>query len=136
MPEFSDLTISAEKVCFVVAKARQFDAKDVLTDPGDDSNPTDDGGRAILEDHADDPVRQELAQFIAGLNIDEQIDLVALAWLGRGDGDLDGWVDLRTAASDAHNTRTARYLIGTPLLADYLEEALAAFGESCEGYDA
>jgi hypothetical protein len=136
MPEFSDLTISAEKVCFVVAKARQFDAKDVLTDPGDDSNPTDDGGRAILEDHADDPVRQELAQFIAGLNIDEQIDLVALAWLGRGDGDLDGWVDLRAAASDAHNTRTARYLIGTPLLADYLEEALAAFGESCEGYDA
>jgi hypothetical protein len=136
MPEFSDLTISAEKVCFVVAKARQFDAKDVLTDPGDDSNPTDDGGRAILEDHADDPVRQELAQFIAGLNIDEQIDLVALAWLGRGDGDLDGWVDLRTAASDAHNTRTARYLIGTPLLAEYLEEALAAFGESCEGYDA
>jgi hypothetical protein len=135
MPEFSDLSISGEKVCFVAAKARQFDAKDVLTDPGDDSNPTDDGGRAILEDHADDPVRQELVEFISGLNVDEQIDLVALAWLGRGDGDLDSWSDLRLQASEAHNARTASYLIGTPLLADYLEEALDQFGESCEDYE-
>jgi Protein of unknown function (DUF3775) len=135
MPEFSDLSISAEKVCFVIAKARQFDAKDVLTDPDDGSNPADDGGRAILEDHGDDPVRQELAQFIADMNVDEQVDLVALAWLGRGDGDLDGWSALRSAAADAHNNRTARYLLGTPLLADYLEEALSLFDESCEDYE-
>jgi hypothetical protein len=135
MPEFSELSISAEKVCFVVAKARQFDAKDVLTDPGDDSNPTDDRSIAVLEDHPEDPVRQELVQFIAGLNVDEQIDLVALTWLGRGDGDLDGWSDLRNEAGEAHNERTARYLIGTPLLGDYLEEALAQFGESCEDYE-
>lgn len=135
MVEFSDLTITTEKVCFVAAKARQFDAKDAVTDPGDDFNPSDDGGRAILEDHGDDPVRQELGEFIAGLNVDEQIDLVALAWLGRGDGDLESWDDLRAQAADAHNRRTARYLIGTPLLADYLGEALAQFGESCDDVD-
>ena len=132
MPEFSDLTISAEKVCFIIAKARQFDAKDAVTDPGDDSNPSDDGGRAILEDHPDDAVRQELAEFIAGLNVDEQVDLVALAWLGRGDGDRDDWAELRDQAAQAHNHRTARYLLGTPLLADYLGEALDQFGQSCE----
>ncbi len=57
--------------------------------------------------------------------MDEQIDLVALMWLGRGDGDLDNWRELRAEASRAHNNRTASYLIGTPMLADYLEEALS-----------
>jgi hypothetical protein len=79
MAEFSDLSISAENVCYVIAKARQFDAKDEVTDPDDSSNPSDDGGRAILEDHADDPVQKEFITFVAGLNVDEQVDLVALA---------------------------------------------------------
>lgn len=135
MAEFSDLSISAENVCYVIAKARQFDAKDEVTDPDDSSNPSDDGGRAILEDHADDPVQKEFITFVAGLNVDEQVDLVALAWLGRGDGDLDGWDALRREAADAHNNRTAHYLLGTPLLADYLEEALSQFGESCDEFE-
>jgi hypothetical protein len=36
----------------------------------------------------------------------------------------------------AHNNRTASYLLGTPLLANYLEDALSQFGESCEDLDA
>ena len=71
----------------------------------------------------------------AGLNVDEQIDLVALMWLGRGDGDLDNWRDLRAEAARAHNNRTASYLIGTPMLADYLEEALSQFGKSFEDFE-
>ena len=67
--------------------------------------------------------------------MDEQTDLVALMWLGRGDGDLDGWKDLRTEASRAHNNRTASYLTGTPMLADYLEEALSQFGKSFEDFE-
>ncbi len=63
---------------------------------------------------------------------DEQIDLVALAWLGRGDGTLDDWDNLRDEAARAHNNRTAAYLLGLPLLPDYLEEALAQFGITCE----
>jgi hypothetical protein len=30
-----DLSISPEKVCYIIAKAREFDAKDVVTDPDD-----------------------------------------------------------------------------------------------------
>lgn len=77
------LTISPEKVFFVIVKAREFDAKDVVTDPSPGSNPSDDRDAAILEDHSNDPVVEELTSFINSLSEDEQIDLVTLAWLGR-----------------------------------------------------
>ncbi len=80
-----ELTISSEKVCFIVVKAHEFDAKDAVTEPDPGSNPSDDGDAAVLEDHADDPVLQELTSFIDALSEDEQIDLVALTWLGRDD---------------------------------------------------
>jgi hypothetical protein len=43
------------------------------------------------EDHKDDPVLAELNGFIGALTEDEQIDLVALTWLGRGDGTIEDW---------------------------------------------
>ena len=129
------LSISPEKVCFVVVKAREFDAKDVVTDPGEASNATDDTMISVLEDHSDDPVAQELRGFIGALTEDEQIDLVTLAWLGRGDGTIKDWDELRAEASRAHNKRTASYLLGMPLLPDHLEDALADFGCSCEEFE-
>jgi hypothetical protein len=128
------LSISPEKVCFFILKARQFDVKDVVTDPDSGSNPTDDAMIAVLEDHPDDPTEQELRSFIDALTEDEQIDLVALTWLGRGDGTIDEWDDLRREAARLHNRRTAAYLLGKPMLADHLEEGLSLFGRSCEGY--
>jgi len=127
-----NLSISPDKLGFIIAKAREFDAKDVVTDPDDSSNATDDGMLAVLEDHPDDPVVQELTAFIRALTEDEQIDLVALTWLGRGDGTLEDWDDLRAEASRAHNRRTASYLLGMPLLPNHLEDALAQFGISCD----
>ena len=127
-----DLSISPEKVCYIIAKAREFDAKDVVTDPDDASNPTDDAMVSVLEDHRDDPVVQEIAAAIFAMSEDEQIDLVTLAWLGRGDGSLGDWPELRAEAARAHNKRTASYLLGMPLLADFLDEALAQFGHSCD----
>ena len=38
------LTISPEKVCFIIIKAREFDAKDEVTEPDPGSNPSDDKG--------------------------------------------------------------------------------------------
>src|SRR2546425_413119 len=81
---------------------------------------------SVLEDHKDDPVYSEITAFIGALTEDEQIDLVALAWLGRGDGTIEDWSELRAQAASEHNRRTARYLLGLPLLADYLEEGLSA----------
>jgi hypothetical protein len=122
------LAISAEKVGYIIAKAREFDVKDVVTDPDSGSNAVDDAMLSVLEDHSDDPVVAELRAAIFGLNEDEQVDLVTLAWLGRGDGGVEDWDDLRAEAARAHNRRTASYLLGMPLLSDYLEEGLSQLG--------
>jgi len=126
-----ELSISEQKLCFIIAKAREFDVKDVVTDPDDASNATDDAMLSVLEDHKDDPVVQELTAVIFAMSEDEQIDLVALTWLGRGDGTIEDWSELRAEAARAHNRRTASYLLGIPLLSDYLEEAISQFGISC-----
>lgn len=128
----STLGISSEKVCYIIAKARQFEAKDVVADPDSGSNPTDDGVVSVLEDQPDDPVYEELMAFIAGLDEDEQIDLVALTWLGRGDASVEEWDDLRSEAARTRNERTPAYLLGLPLLPEHLEEGLSQFGRSCE----
>jgi hypothetical protein len=133
--ETPTLSIAVDKVCLIAAKARQFDAKDVATVPDDASNPTDDGMLEVLEDRGDDPVVQELVSYIGGLTEDEQIDLVTLAWIGRGDGDVNDWTELRAEAERLHNRLTARYLLGMPLLAEFLESGLVQFDLSCEGVD-
>lgn len=135
-PALPALSISPDKAYFIAAKARQFDVKDGLTDPQSGSNASDDGMRSVLEDRKDDPVRAELISFIHDLNEDEQIDLVALTWLGRGDGDIENWDELRAESARAHNKRTAAYLLGKPMLADHLEEALSKFGHSPEEVEA
>ncbi|QBR70856.1 hypothetical protein CU048_05720 [Beijerinckiaceae bacterium] len=133
--DLPSLTITTEKVCFIIIKAREFDVKDVVTDPDDASNATDDSMVSVLEDHGDDPVVEEIRGFIGAMNEDEQIDLVALTWLGRGDGTIDDWDELRAEATRAHNKRTATYLLGIPLLSDHLEEALSQFDRSCEDFE-
>jgi hypothetical protein len=129
------LAISPEKICFIVVKAREFDAKDEVTEPDPGSNPSDDKDVSVLEAHADDPVVEELTSLINSLSEDEQIDLVALMWLGRDDYSVGDWSDVRGEATRAHNDRTAEYLIGTPLVADFLEEGLSKLGYSCEEFE-
>jgi hypothetical protein len=129
------LTISSESVCFIIVKAREFDAQDVVTDPDSGSNAADDKMVSVLEAHTDDLTRKELVEFITALSEDEQTDLVALMWLGRGDGTLEDWPDLRDEAQEQHNSRTASYLLGEPLLSDYLEEGLVQFGFTCAEFE-
>lgn len=129
------LEISLEKVCYIIIKAREFEVKDAVTDPNPGSNASDDGMYSVLESHRDDPVEEELITLISSLTVDEQVDLVALSWLGRQDGDLSEWQDLRSQAMDARNDRTAQYLMGSPLFAEHLEEGLSMMGLSCEEYE-
>lgn len=133
MRKIPDLSISPEKIFFIISKSRQSDSDaaggGIIRDSGDDDMSYGRGGRGGATD------RSELVGFIRDLNMDEQIDLVALTWLGRGDGDLDSWRELRAQAAQAHNDRTASYLIGTPMLADYLEEAMSQFGKSFEEFE-
>ena len=136
MADRPNLQISNEKLCFIIIKAREFEAKAAVTEPNPDSNASDDRMMSVLEDHANDPVRRELISLIQALNEDEQIELVALVWLGRGDDDLTAWDTIRAEAARSHNGRTAAYLLGMPQMPDFLEDGLAEFGITCEDIEA
>src|SRR5688572_20505302 len=116
--EDAPLTISPASVAYLILLAKGFAAKDVETEPDPGSNPIDDGMVEILEDHPDDLVDEEMRAYIDNIGHEEQIDLVALAWLGRDDYTAEDWPEVRQQAADAHNDKTARYLLGMPLLAN------------------
>ena len=127
--------ITADKVCRIILKARQFDAKEDVVEEDYGSNPVDEGFRSVLASYGDDPVYQELTTFIDDLDIDEQCEIVALMWVGRGDFSKEGWNAALSLARQEHTKRTADYLLGTPLLSDYLEEGLTQFDLSCEDFE-
>ncbi len=127
MPE---LAISAEKVGFLIEKTREFDAKEASSDPDSGSNGTDDNMVDVLEDDGRDPVVDEITGFINAMTEDEQVDLLALMRLGRGDGTIEEWDELRREAAAEGRNRTVSALLGEPLISDYLAEGLEAFGLS------
>jgi hypothetical protein len=130
-----ELNISTEKVCYIIVKAREFDAKVPPVEPDPGSNPADDGEREILEDYADDPTLLELRSAIDDLNEDEVADLIALAWLGRGDFGKEDWLEATALARERHKRHSADYLIGIPTLGDFLEDGLDMVGRSCEDFE-
>jgi hypothetical protein len=123
------LEISLTKVGFIILKAREYGAKVGAWDEGATS---DHDAESILEDFSDDSTLAELKEFIDDLNEDEQVSLVALAWIGRGSFGPDELEDAMETARVERNARTADYLLGMPLLSDYLEEALDRLGYSVE----
>ncbi len=125
------LTIALEKVCFLIIKAREFDAKmePEVPEPGD--NPTDDADREVLFDYPDDPTVEEIRGFIESLNEDEIVEVLALVWIGEGDYDVEEWEAALADARDNPDERHPDALLSIPLLGDYLEEGLAELGYSC-----
>ena len=130
-----NLSISSEKVCFLIVKAREFDVQDVDTDEESGSNPSDDREIDVLEESKDNPVAQEIRVFIAELGEEEKADLIGLLRLGRGDGTMEEWDDMRAEGFEEHAGNVAAYLLGEPMLGDYLEEALSQFGFSCAEFE-
>jgi hypothetical protein len=124
------LEITPEKVAHIIVKAREYDSKVAAWDDTPRSGDAEDDPSSILEDFADDSTRAELAAFINRLNVDEQVHLVALAWIGRGTFSADEFDEAVQTARDEHVNPTSRYLLGMPLLADYLEEGLEKLGFS------
>lgn len=72
--------------------------------------------------------QRELVEFIRSLSKNEQIELVALCWIGRGTYDAGEWEEALSEASAAHHERTAEYLVSLPALAGFLEKGLSTFG--------
>ncbi len=124
------LTIDPDIVQRIIAKARQYDVKVAANEPDPGSNMAEDEMLEVIEDYPDDPVEEELREFISNLNEDDQATLVAMAWIGRGSFDKAEWRDALREAREQHGEDAAKYLMGLPLLGDYLAEGMAAFGYS------
>jgi hypothetical protein len=130
------LTISLAKLAYIVEKAREYDAEvPVDPDAATGSDSADDDEREILLDTPDNPTAQELRDAIDGLNIDEREELLALLWLGRGDYDAQSWSEALRQARETQSSTETEYLLGTPLLGDYLEEGVEALGLSLEDFE-
>ena len=130
------LEISLETLAFIITKAREFDAEvPVDPDAATGSDPADDDEREVLLDTPDNPTEQELRDAIDGQGVVERQELLALMWLGRGDYDAGNWREALRQAEETADTNLTNYLVGTPLLGDYLEEGAAALGLSLEDFE-
>jgi Protein of unknown function (DUF3775). len=129
------LTISLEKICFLIIKAREFDAKmePEVSDPGD--NPIDDEDREVLFDYPDDPTVEEIRGLIENLNEDEIAEVLALIWVGEGEYDADEWSEALADARLDTESQQVEALLSIPLLGDFLEDGLAELGYSCNEID-
>ena len=126
------LEIAPEKIAHVIIKAREFDAKVGAWDESPEDGDAEEDPASVLESFSDDTVFQEVASFIEALNDDEQVGLVAVTWIGRGTFEVEELEEAITTARDEAVNKTSVYLLGIPLLADYLEEGLEKLGYSVD----
>ena len=134
--EATMLTIPLERLAYVIQKAREFDTEvPIEPDAATGSDPPDDDEREVLFEISDNPAEQELRDAIDGLGIPERQELLALVWLGRGDYDAESWREALQQAQDSLTANVTDYLVGTPLLGDYLEEGVSALGLSLEDFE-
>lgn len=131
-----DIAIAPNKVFFVIVKSREFDAQVDSGEPEAEATAVEDEVDELVQDYGEDPTYDEVTEFIGALNEEEQINLVALTWLGRGDFTVEEWDQALQEARDARSDHTATYLLGIPLLSDYLEEGLTQHGYNLEDMEA
>lgn len=133
-PQLPVLTIAPDTAFAILLKAREFDVKVAETDPDSGSNPSDDNSVDALEFGPSDNTRNELASAIHDLNDDEQNDLLALIFLGRGDFSLTEWAQAKHAAREIGRQQITKFICDIPLVSDYLEEGLSLFGQPLQSY--
>jgi hypothetical protein len=134
-PEW-ELSIDPETVRLFVLKARAIGAqlKDDYAAGGDREIELDDQSHdghhhdGLAEEESEDLTAEELRELIADLNEDETAELIALMWLGRGDFERGEWKAAVEEARQRDRRKAATYLLGMPLLAEWLEDGLEALG--------
>lgn len=131
------LGIAVEKVCEIITHLRAYDSGIVTENtevrPNEPDDVIEEGEleTRLAEPH-NDPAHDELTGVIDALNLEEQVNLVALLWLGRGDYSAEEWDDAVATARERHSEHTGEYLIGGPIAGDHIETGLSALGFSCE----
>ena len=120
-----EVELNTETIEFLIDKAHEFHSRDDVVFDDEPEIANEDWSRQVTADYGGDPYYQELRNVIDDLEPDQQVSLVALMWVGRGDFSADEWYDALAQAGERWTEHTADYLIGTALLADYLGEGLS-----------
>jgi len=131
-----ELSIDVDTVRLLAGKARALsaavnqdyeDGKEHEVDLGEDARErhSHDG---LAEEEEEDLTEEEFRELVADLNVDEAAELVAIAWIGRGDYDATEWTQAVADAQARVNSRLAGYLLSMPMLGDWLDDGLAAIG--------
>lgn len=124
------LDVNPETVSSLIDKARIFHGKEGVIIPDDNTGSSGNLAADMLTEHQDDNTVQEFKAAVDDLEPDQQVELVALMWVGRGDFDPNDWDAAVRQAREEWTPHTAEYLLSTPLVSDYWEEGLAALGYS------
>ncbi len=126
------LHIPLEVICYIIAKARELQAKEDVVLPDTPGGPAEDWALQVLADHSGDYTLAEFKDSIAEMSQRQRAELIALMWLGRGDYGIADWEQAVDDAIGDHSVRAAAYLLAHPMVSDDLEEGLIAHGYSCE----
>ena len=130
------MDIAVDTVCYVINRARELmaDLDPIEDEPGQHTgdDTVDEPSEEDTSPYQENPAYDELKEFIDTLNDDEQMELIALTWIGRGTYTAEDWDEAVDVAREEHPRKAGKYLLGQPLLADELEEGLSEMDLSCD----
>ena len=124
-----------ETLCRIILRAREYEAQ-VPTDYDGGEAPenvddSDEETLSVLDDSINTSVEEELVAAIEDLAEDQQVELLAFAWVGQGTYDAADWDEAVEEAASENNI--VEELMDMPMLASVLEAGLAAFDINCDG---
>ena len=129
-----ELSVSLETICRIIVRARELEAQVPEVADEQDEEPLDaDDAFAVMDDDTNTAVEEEIVTILDDLADDQIIEVLALAWVGRGTYDASEWDDALDAAKDSDSEAPVDQLMEMPMLAGYLDAGLAAFDLSCDG---
>ncbi len=130
----TELNIGLDRLSHIILLAREYD--EGLPHEEEEEEEENHVGEAIdeelVEEHEYDLAYQEIKGALSNLNSDDLASLVAVVWIGRGTYDAEEYDEALAEAADLDTARMADYLIGTPLLAEYIEEGMTRLGVEFE----
>ncbi|MEA5445614.1 DUF3775 domain-containing protein [Gammaproteobacteria bacterium AB-CW1] len=126
------LDVNLDNVCRLIQLARVFHAQEAVVIPEEPGSPSDDWPTQILAAHTGDQSLNEFRSIIDDLDRNQQVEVVALLWMGRGDYEPEDWYSLLSDADAEWTDYTADYLMAHPMLPDHLTDGLDMLGYHCD----
>ncbi|MEM8664167.1 MAG: DUF3775 domain-containing protein [Pseudomonadota bacterium] len=131
-----ELNIDVELVRMIVLKAgaASYEVRDAEDDMPDETMELDTATSINVEDPAhlaeeaqDDATREEASAMIDTLNVDEQAEVVALTWIGRGDYEVEEIATAVRQAKARASGPASVYLFGMEIFPSHLASGLDSY---------